>query len=116
MLSSTSTVTAILSRVLDLAAVENGKFAAPKVSFRLQELVDSVALFGQNAVARGVEFKSAIVGEADIRVFGSQHILKQAVTNILSNAAKYTPSGSVTLTCTVTTPDADAEVCTLTFC
>mmetsp|Transcript_24517 Transcript_24517/g.73583 ORF Transcript_24517/g.73583 Transcript_24517/m.73583 type:complete len:581 (+) Transcript_24517:173-1915(+) len=97
-ISANHTVTSILNSILDLAKWDSGEFPTAKTLVRVDDLLRDVARFGE-AKARGtpVAFRTAARVPAALAVRADGVVLKQAVTNLVSNALKFTERGSVTL-------------------
>jgi signal transduction histidine kinase/CheY-like chemotaxis protein len=89
----------LLSDILDLAKVESGQMEIQLSGFNVGDLSRSVAGLGQLiAEGNGVELNVVIDSQADCYVSGDEVRIRQVVTNLMSNAIKFTPNGSVTLT------------------
>jgi signal transduction histidine kinase/ActR/RegA family two-component response regulator len=88
----------LVTDVLDLSKIEAGKMELFNERFDLDGLVDEVAATCQPLCARnGNELVVERKGELGMAE-GDVTKLRQAVLNILSNAAKFTKNGRVTLT------------------
>ena len=86
-LGANVTVINILNRVLDLAKWESGEFPVDIKSFPIARLFKSIALY---AKATGVTFHEGLEHvEPTWRVRADEHLLKQAVINLVSNASKF---------------------------
>ncbi len=97
--ASGQTLERLLSDILDLAKVESGQMEIQLSGFNVGDLLRSVAGLGQLiAEGNGVELNVVIDTQADCYVSGDEVRIKQVVTNLMSNAIKFTPNGSVTLT------------------
>jgi len=89
---------ALINDVLDLAKIESGKMEALAESFEVESLIDEVTstaqpLMGKNDNQLRVE-RGATLGSAHQDLTK----LRQSLLNLLSNAAKFTREGMVTLT------------------
>ena len=90
-------ILALINDILDLTKIEAGKMEVAIERVRLNELLeDSIAvcgrLLGENGNSLAIEQSSAIV-QIDTDVTK----LRQATINLLSNAAKFTRNGKITL-------------------
>ena len=87
-----------VSDVLDLARLESGQRELRTVAFNPCELAGSVqALFRPFAAKKELKLRTVCQANADRPVIGDQQLVRQALTNVVSNAIKYTPSGEVTI-------------------
>ncbi|MBQ0933396.1 response regulator [Ideonella sp. 4Y16] len=101
----------LLGDILDLSKIEEGKVALERVDFDPALLLSSVAaIYRELGQARGVTVLTELSLSALPPVSGDPTRLRQVMTNLLGNALKFTPSGTVTLrACTVAPPDGDAR-------
>ncbi|NEX93220.1 ATP-binding protein [Caulobacter sp. 17J65-9] len=105
--SSARTLERLLSDVLDLARVESGRLEVEAHPFHLGEAVRSIAgLSEAHAHEKGVALKVELAPEADRRVLGDVVRLKQILTNLASNAVKFTDRGEVVIAVEAVGPDA----------
>ena len=97
--SSGRTLQTLLSDILDLARVESGKLELSEDDFDLARTVREAAqLYAENARDKHLDYNIDIdVGE-DLWVRGDSVRLKQILTNLISNAIKFTEKGFVSLT------------------
>lgn len=103
MKSTLETVNHILSSVLQVAKITHeGRLYAKNSWFDLSIVDRAATLYAQTAARScGVTFRSVPIGTApDLHVYADQHLLRQALTNLLSNACKYA-SNQVVLTSSV---------------
>lgn len=78
--------------LLRIARIEAGRHTLAAESVNLSALVsDAAELYAPAAAAGRLQLESAV--EPGIRVWGDRDLLFQAVTNLIDNAAKYTPAG-----------------------
>ena len=92
-----TTMRALVDDILDVAKIEKGELSLESAPFDLADMLgDAARLWEDQVRARGVAFTLAV----DLppgRVLGDAARLRQIVFNLLSNAAKFTHSGSITL-------------------
>jgi len=94
--SSGATLERLLSDVLDLARIESGAIDIQREPFHLAEAIRGVAgLLSMRAQEKGVALDVAVPPEAETWVLGDVTRVKQIVTNLTSNAVKFTEQGSV---------------------
>lgn len=96
---SGDTLLALLNDVLDIAKIEAGKLALESLDFSVTEIVRSTeAMFTLRAHQKGISFAVNVDGSADIWCLGDPTRIKQVLYNLVSNALKFTQSGSVLVT------------------
>jgi PAS domain S-box-containing protein len=105
--SSAKTLEALLSDVLDLARVESGRLVLAKEPFDpAQCVVDVAALFQLTAEAKGLHLIVEASPNLAGAFLGDAARVRQVLSNLVSNAVKFTPSVEVRLTGSATpTPD-----------
>jgi signal transduction histidine kinase/ActR/RegA family two-component response regulator len=97
--SSGRTLQVLLSDILDLARVESGRLALSDEAFDLGRAVREAArLYEGSANEKGLQFFVELAPEADCWIAGDVVRLKQILTNLVSNAVKFTSTGFVSLT------------------
>ena len=89
----------LVDDVLDMGKIEAGEVKVEMVPFDLAELVESSRIaFGARAREKGITFEiDTRLAESDA-VVGDRKRIRQVLWNLLGNAIKFTPLGSVTLT------------------
>ncbi|WP_291296527.1 ATP-binding protein [Elioraea sp.] len=94
---------AIIGDVLDMAKLEEGRVTIDRVVFPLARVVEEVReTFAAIAAIRGVGLSVNLAPEADAWFKGDPVRLRQILSNLVSNALKFTEAGSVTVTAQVT--------------
>ncbi len=100
--SSGHTLQALLSDILDLARVESGRLEIADEVFDLARAVnDAAQLYSAPAADKGLQFFVEIEPEAAVWARGDVVRVKQILTNLVSNAVKFTATGFVSLTACV---------------
>lgn len=88
----------IINDILDLSKLESGKMDIVPTQYEISSMFsDLVNLIWIRAHQKNLEFKVDIDPEIPSMLYGDEVRIKQVVTNMLTNAVKYTESGSVTL-------------------
>ena len=88
----------LINDILDLSKLESGKMEIVPVQYETGAMFsDLVNIIWIRAHDKGLEFKIDISEEIPSMLYGDEVRLKQVLTNILTNAVKYTEKGSVTL-------------------
>ena len=97
--SSGHTLQVLLNDILDLARVESGRLELSHEPFHLGRAVREAAqLYQTSAEAKGLQFFVEIAEETDRWIVGDVVRVKQILTNLVSNAVKFTSYGFVSLT------------------
>lgn len=87
----------LINDVLDYSKIEAGKMTFVERDYNTGKLLDSVIhIIGTQAEKKGLALKCEISEELPCMLSGDDIKLRQILINILSNAVKYTPQGSVT--------------------
>lgn len=87
-----------INDILDLSKLESGKMDIVPTQYEISSMFsDLVNLIWIRAHQKSLEFKVDIDPEIPSMLYGDEVRIKQVVTNLLTNAVKYTDSGSVTL-------------------
>jgi len=88
----------IINDILDFSKIEAGKFELKERVFRLNEVLDRVMeLFVNKAAEKGIEILVDIDPHIPKALKGDSLRLKQILTNLVSNAIKFTGTGGVIL-------------------
>ena len=92
--SSAHALLGLLNDVLDLSRIEAGKLSIEQVRFDLREVLREVGgLYAEQARAKPLEFSVSLAPELPATMQGDPGRLRQVVSNLLSNALKFTPRG-----------------------
>ena len=95
-LNAGHTLLSLLNNILDLSKVEAGKLKLESIAFAVDTLVGDIdSLFAETANAKGLQLKSVWQGPAGPCYLGDPHRLRQMLSNLISNAIKFTASGFV---------------------
>ena len=88
----------IVDDILDYSKIEANKLELESVGINLREALDSVRrLMEKSAEAKGLKFSVTIEPEVRLAVRGDPTRLRQVLTNLVSNAIKFTARGSVAI-------------------
>jgi signal transduction histidine kinase/DNA-binding response OmpR family regulator len=96
-LTSAENLLNLINTVLDIAKIEAGRIDVLPANFRLAPLIDLCANTAQPLLQPDVVLEKQ-VDESLTTVYSDQDKIRQIVLNLLSNAAKFTPAGKITLT------------------
>ncbi|MHC5732381.1 MAG: hypothetical protein ACYTXY_51660, partial [Nostoc sp.] len=81
-----------------------------KVDFDLRKLVeDTLEMSAEQASAKGIELAGGVDRAVPTKLCGDPSRVHQLLTNLISNAIKFTPSGEVALRVT-TEAESESEV------
>ena len=93
-----NTLLGIINDILDFSKIESGKMEVIPVEYDLVSLLkDLISMIRIKAEEKQISFISDIDREIPRYLYGDEMRIKQIITNILTNAVKYTDQGSVTL-------------------
>ncbi|MDD2540322.1 MAG: PAS domain S-box protein [Desulfuromonadaceae bacterium] len=88
----------LLNDILDLSKIEADKIELEVFDFDLQTVVaDVINLMSLQALEKGIKLTSSIDDDVPVVLKGDPGRLRQIITNLVGNAIKFTPKGSVTL-------------------
>ena len=92
-----STLLGLINDILDFSKIEAGKMEIVPVDYDLSSVFnDLVNMIHTRADAKGLELLLDFDQETPKLLYGDEIRIKQVITNILTNAVKYTEKGSVT--------------------
>lgn len=96
--SAADNLKVIINDILDLASIESGKLKFEKIGFNLNDLLRSlIESYGVQAREKGIKLTHHLDAKADKVFTGDPVRLNQILINLISNAIKFTPSGSIHL-------------------
>lgn len=88
-----------VNNVLDLTLLQHGDGAdLPEIAFSLSEVVQGViSTFEAEARQRGNQIGVRITGQEPARVIGSEALVARILSNLVSNAVKFTENGTISI-------------------
>ncbi|BDI31556.1 hypothetical protein CCAX7_36070 [Capsulimonas corticalis] len=96
--SSGRSLLTLLNDILDFSKIEAGKLEFERIPVDLGQTVEEVInLMAGGARTKGIAIKYAIDPEAQIDLVGDPGRLRQILSNLISNAVKFTEHGGVTV-------------------
>jgi signal transduction histidine kinase/DNA-binding response OmpR family regulator len=99
--SSGQSLFELINDLLDLSKIEAGRLELHSEPLRLRALLDErISLLAPRAREKGLALRLDIAADVPAVVRGDATRLAQTLTNLLGNAIKFTPAGSVTLAVT----------------
>lgn len=97
-LESGSVLLTLVNDILDLAKIEAGKVEITPAAASLEHCLDSIVrLYAPQAAERGVELKLETSPEVPVYLAFDAMRVRQAVSNLVSNAVKFTHDGAITV-------------------
>lgn len=89
----------VLSDLVEFSRLESDEVALIAEPFSPRIVVgEATALHGDRAHAKGLELRMDVGEDTPLAVRGDRYRLRQILVNLISNAVKYTDTGSVTVT------------------
>lgn len=97
--SAGETLLSIINDILDFSKIEAGNMEIVPVRYSLSSVLNDVYnMVSYKAGQKGLAFHMEVDPNIPDALYGDEVRLRQVVVNILNNAVKYTPKGSVTFT------------------
>ena len=104
--SSGGHLLSIINNILDVTQIESGKIVTSLKPYRTDSLLSELVTMGSELCARkGLAFETDISPDMMSMLEGDKNHLRQLVTNFISNAVKYTETGSIRLSAETTAED-----------
>jgi signal transduction histidine kinase/DNA-binding response OmpR family regulator len=92
--SSAHALLGLLNDVLDLSRIEAGKMELEQERFHLLDALNEVgAVYGAQARSKSIDWALALAPNLPVHLEGDAGRLRQVLSNLLSNALKFTPRG-----------------------
>ena len=105
-----SSLLGLVNDILDFSKIEAGKMEIIPVEYELSSVInDLVNMIRTKADDKGLALKLDIDKDIPNNLFGDEVRIKQVITNILTNAVKYTEKGSVTFAVSFEKKESDNE-------
>jgi nitrogen-specific signal transduction histidine kinase len=96
--SSADALLVVLNDLLDYSKIEAGKLELERIEMDLGAHVEEVATsLAVQAAAKGLELVVDVASDLPERVLGDPGRIRQALSNLVSNAIKFTASGEVVI-------------------
>jgi len=104
----------VINDILDFSKIESGNMELEAVDFSLVEVVEeALSMFAQPAVSKGLELAAQFIPhDAPMALRGDPFRLRQVISNLISNAIKFTQEGEVVVRVMLQqSTDIDATIC-----
>lgn len=99
MRESAETLLALLNDILDFSKLEAGKVQLEEIAFAPAQVVrDVIGLFQAQASAKGLVLSATLDPSTPVWVRGDPLRVKQILSNLVSNAVKFTAAGGIAVT------------------
>ncbi|KAG2613401.1 probable histidine kinase 1 [Panicum virgatum] len=95
MLSSGDLVLQLINDILDLSKVESGAMKLESTTFRPREVVQHVLQTAAASLKKELTLEGCIGDDVPVEVIGDVLRVRQILTNLISNAVKFTHEGKV---------------------
>ena len=88
----------IVNGILDISKIEAGKMEVVEVDYNLKEMCDNIVkLVTPRILEKPIELKATYAKDLPAILHGDMGKVKEIITNIMTNAAKYTDEGLIEL-------------------
>src|SRR5690606_21854103 len=95
---SANSLLSIINEILDFSKIEAGKLMLESIPFNLRDLLeDTLTILAPTAHEKSLELVCLVYRDTPPTLIGDPLRLKQVLTNLVSNAIKFTHQGSVVL-------------------
>ena len=109
--AAADTLLTVINGVLDFSKIEAGKLEFEAIPFEpLAMLEDTIAILATLAVQKGLTLRLDVDPSLPRWLIGDPHRIRQIMTNLISNAIKFTQTGSVTVIARPVGPGLDPVV------
>lgn len=92
----------IINDILDYSKIEAGKMLLEEIPFRLREEITLISdIFKSLAEEKGIVLETNIDASVPDKLIGDPFRLRQVISNLVSNAIKFTEKGKVLISCSL---------------
>lgn len=96
--SSAETLLTILNDILDFSKIEAGKLQLEEIDFSILDTAEDIStLFSQRAIEKNIELINDLDTQLPYFVMGDPTRLQQILSNLISNAMKFTVEGEIVM-------------------
>jgi signal transduction histidine kinase/CheY-like chemotaxis protein len=101
----------VINDILDFSKIESGNMDLEKEDFNLRNCIEDILdIFGTKAAQIGLDLVYQIDEDVPLQVVGDDLRLRQIITNLVSNAMKFTQQGEVFVGVHLTKPEQDGQI------
>ena len=94
-----SMLLSLINDILDFSKIESGKMDVVPVDYDFGILLgDTIDMIRSKAENKNLQIELNIESGTPVHLHGDEVRIRQIITNILTNAVKYTPEGKITIT------------------
>ena len=98
--NSSHNLLAIINDILDISKIESNKMELSEEPYEIGAVIkDAYLITDTIAKKKGLDFKMEVDESMPSKLYGDPVRIRGILVNILNNAVKYTPEGSVALNC-----------------
>ena len=109
--TSANTMLGLVNDILDISRIEAGKMELVEGEYYIQKMIeDMAAAFRVIADKKNLKFNVRVGNGIPDILFGDEMKIRQIISNILSNAIKYTPKGHVDFAITCNNEDDECRL------
>lgn len=84
----------LINEVLEMGRIESGRMEIKEVGSNMEQCLDTVnPMFAETAKAKGIDYETSIHDIANPNVWVDRYHVNRILTNLVSNAIKYTEEG-----------------------
>ncbi|TWC38680.1 multi-sensor hybrid histidine kinase [Pseudomonas sp. SJZ079] len=95
---SAGSLLSIINEILDFSKIEAGKLVLESIPFNLRDLLqDTLTILAPAAHEKQLELLCMVYRDTPLALVGDSLRLKQVLTNLVSNAIKFTRAGSIVM-------------------
>ncbi len=95
---SAESLLTIINDILDFSKIEAGKLEFEKIDFNLRDTIEDIAqLISPKAHEKELELVCIVASQVPSRLQGDPGRLRQIISNLLTNAIKFTQAGEVSI-------------------
>ena len=88
----------IVNGILDISKIEAGKMEVVEVDYNFKDMCENILkLIKPRIIEKPIELKSSFPKDLPAILHGDMGKMKEVITNLLTNAAKYTDEGTISL-------------------